>query len=393
MRHLKILVLSLGTLALGAGAVVAGMNPNDFGLAGGSAAYNTGKSRICIDCHTTVPGNNSAATRGTHFVVGSSADDTRTGGGWTGNSKNGERRDSAYFRLAQWPVGGTYSKYGGHNTDNNSYFTGATDNIIAGLARSDASLGNYTTREIICESCHNLVLNVAGGNNLVAPMTVATYTANTGDNTQVINWQNSDEATLCVGCHGFMYSAAGGPIGAPTAAIGARLADTRNNIDGGSVLRNNNHRHYIGGVAYNQNHHMMSADTFAVATASAGLYWADTLVKDIGTTSGWAAGAVLSTTPVANARGTMPMLAAWVNDGGKVKASAAGSLNCLHCHSAPHSGDTTMGASILRDTNAAGVNTFGTPAIARLGEGSTPRDWMNFNDTLYCNDCHTLASR
>ena len=402
MRHLKILVMSLGTLALCTGAAVAGMNPNDFGLAGGSATYNTGKSRICVECHSTVPGNTVAGQRGTHFVVGVSGDDTRTGGGWVGNSKIGARLNAAYFRVAQWPIGGTYSKYGGHNTDNTSYYSGATDNIVAGLAKADAVPGNYTTREIICESCHNLVLNVAGGNNLVAPMTVAAYTANTGDNVQVIPWQNSDEATLCVGCHGFMYAAAGGPTGAPTAAVGARLGDTRNNIDGGGLKRDNNHRHYIGGAPYNQNHHVMTADTFTPALATAGLYWSDTTVKDFDTRSGWVNPSTFSTavppTPVAAtlaspARGTMPMRAAWLDGKQLVRSTSAAQMNCLQCHSLPHSGETTMGASLIRDAGAplpiAGTNTFPTPAIARLGEGS--RDWMTFADQNYCQDCHDIA--
>ena len=394
MRHLKILVLSLGTLALSTGAAVAGMNPNDFGLAGGTAVYNTAKSRMCVECHSTVPGNTAANQRGTHFVVGNNTDQTRTGGGWVGNSKAGVRMNAAYFRVAQWPVGGTYSKYGGDGADNTSYYSGATDNQ-AGLAKALAvGSATYNTAEIICESCHNVVKNVAGGNNLVAPMTSATYTANNGDNTQVTPAEAGNEATLCVGCHGFMYSAAGGPVAAPTAAIGGRLADTRNNIDGTSNKRDNNHQHFINGSAYNQNHHVMTGDTISANVAAAGLYWADTLLKDLGGQSGWAADAPISNVPSASVplRGTMPMRAAWLD--GKAKPAAAGNLSCLNCHSGPHSGETTVGASILRDGGAPapinGTNTFATPAIARLGEGT--RDWLTFNDPNYCNDCKSDRS-
>lgn len=396
MRHLKILVLATCSLALCFGAAVAGMNPNDFGLAGGVALYNPMKSRICTDCHTRIPGSPTVANGyGSHFVTAGAAHDTQSGGGWTG-SKNGVRTGGQFFRLNAWPIGGTYSKYGGTGTDNTSYYTAATDNQ-AGLAISSTTLTAYTGatgREMICESCHNVVKNVAGGNNLVAPLT-AVYSANgagAASAVQVTNWQNGDDSPLCVGCHGFMYSAYKGPSAGTTANDrGTRIGDTRNQIDGGTALRDVNHSHTINGVGYHQNHHVMAGDSLMNTWAADGVYWADTLVKDEAA-SGWGnGGSALSTTAAASApwRGTMPMLGTWNTDGGKVKGGAT-NFTCVSCHN-PHFGDLSAGASILRDTDSASSTGAAATAVSKLSE--TPRGWMTINDQKYCNDCHTLAIR
>lgn len=367
MRHAKILLAALCVLGLSLATAEAGLNPADPGLAGGIATYNPNLSRICTDCHTGVP--SAMAQNGTHFayIVGSSAL-TRSGGGWTdGNWGTAPRTNGAYFKASKWSTQGTWSKFG-NRTDNTSRFTAvASDN--AGMGTSDTTLSNYAGYEIICESCHNMVHNVAGGNNLVAPMTGA-YTANTGATTQLTTWSDGGEATLCVGCHGFMYTS-------NTAnSADARYGDTRNNNEvAGSGLKLNNHRHTISGTLYANNHHVMTGDVFNTTMATAGLLWRDVLVVPADASGTFDSG---------SSRGQMPQRAPWINDGGKIKAAATTNFTCVHCHAAPHTGDVTTGASILRDTNAEGTNTGG--AMARIGE--TGRTWMGFSDANYCNDCH-----
>ncbi len=386
MRHFRIALLGICALVLVLGTAGAGLNPQDPGLGGGLAVYQANRSRICIDCHSAIPSG--ATHRGTHFVydpftTGRDTVYTNSGGGGGGGMK-AARNGAEYFRVTAWGTAGnfTWSKYGGTTTDNNNYFTAvAADNAGMGTNRA-ASAANYQDLELICESCHNLVKNVAGGNNLVAPMTTNSHLADTGFRTQVTNWAEGEEATLCVGCHGYMYTT--------NATNPPRYADARNWVDasGTTTKRDNAHRHYIDGAPYNQNHHVMTADSINNTLAPLGLYWRDTLFVDT-SANGWASGSqTVTTTYTAGARGVIPMLATWNTDGGKVKATNAANINCVHCHSAPHTGDITTGATILRDTNAGGDSASGaTQAINRLADS---RNWMRLNDGQYCFDCHRL---
>lgn len=378
MRYTKILLLGMSALALAFGTAGAGLNPQNPGI--GGTGFNSGASRACLACHTRIPLAN--APNGTHFVTsGATTSDTRSGGGWNAAAPSIIREGGQYFRIGQWanPTAGRnapFSKYG-RATDNVSLIFGApSDNT--GMATQMATAATFGGYEIICESCHNVVSNVGGGNNLVAVLSGA-YVAGGGNTTQAVPWSNSDEATICVGCHGFMY--------AVNATNQPRYADTRNQGEVTAGNRGNNHVHYIDGTLYPQNHHVMTADLINQTIAGVGLYWADTLVKDL-SNAGWGAtGSAVSTTYTAGTRGTMPMLATWNTDGGKVKSTNAAQINCIHCHSAPHAGDITTGASILRDTNAGGTGTGVTP-ISRIGDQG--RTWMGFDDFAYCQDCHRL---
>jgi cytochrome c553 len=391
MRYTKILLLGVSALALAVGTAGAGLNPQNPGI-GGSTAY-IGASRSCVECHTRIQlsTTTAGAMNGTHFVTaGTTTADTRSGGGWTDAiTGTAPRTGGQYFKTTAWPNpqagrGSIFSKYG-RATDNASLIAGtATDNT--GAATGAQTAATLAASQIICESCHNVISNVAGGNNLLAPMTSATYTVNVGDTLQTVGWANADEATLCVGCHGFMYTTA------VAAGQQPRYNDTRNTTDG-TVRRGNNHVHYINGTKYAQNHHVMTGDMIDATRAGQGIYWADTLVKDT-SAAGWGAtGSATNTTFTAGTRGTMPQRATWLTDPGQVaannktKSTTATQLHCITCHASPHSGDVTTGASILRDTNAGGTGTALT-AIARIGDGG--RTWMGFDDLQYCNDCHTL---
>lgn len=387
MRYMRSLMVAFGLTSLVTGVAFAGINPGNPGL-----PYQNNQSAICIDCHSVAPGG--ATHYGSHFVynpmnTASGATNSGGGGSW---ARTGLASDNgAYFKVTQWNSH-TYSKYGG-GSDNQSYVYGGTSNT-RGAATLNATASSYASREIICESCHNLVSNVAGGNNLVAVLTSATYTANTGDNVQVVgtadnlaagNVAAATDAPLCVGCHGYLYTAGSTSTG--------RFADTRNNNEVvGTAKKGNNHFHVINGTSYPQNHHVMTGDAITNAQASLGLLWRDVLVVPP-----TASTATMST---ASTLGQMPQRAAWDADGGKPTAKSGANFTCISCHAAPHSGNNGTAASILRDTNAGGesVSARGTlaadghhtTAIARLGENN--RTWMGFSDVNYCNDCHELKA-
>jgi hypothetical protein len=339
---------------------------------------------MCINCHTVAPGGGTHF--GSHFVFNpadSPARPTNSGGGNAAGGLKAARDLGQYFKTTQWTTmtgSLSYSKYG--RTSDNASISAANDNAgFGGAVFVAASTAPYQAAEIICESCHNIVKNVAGGNNLVAPMTAVSGAGTVY--TQVAPWNATNEAPLCVGCHGFMYVL-------NAANTGSNYADTRNTSEWGG-LRTNNHFHMINGVQYDQNHHVMSGDPATVAEAAAGILWRDVLsIPSDG---------AFASLDVTLARGQMPQRAAWLNtDGsGKVKAGAA-NFNCVTCHSQPHSGNNGTAASILRDTDAGGVviadtRPAGLQHTYRLGEGTgvNTRTWMGLSDVQYCNDCHTLA--
>lgn len=379
MRHFKIALMGVCVVALSLGAAYAGVNPADPGL-----AVRNNSSNICIDCHTVAPGGG-ATHYGSHFVYDPTVTGTLTnsGGGGNWNYDNAARDAGQYFKTTQWAESTGYSKYG--NTADNTSVGAGNDNAAYGSAvYLAASNSAYAGHEIICESCHNVVKNVAGGNNLLAPMTALT----SAPSVQVSPVQEANEATICVGCHGFMYGAGTGYTA--TASPGTYYADARNTADvspGGR--KGNNGVHYINGAKYRQNHHVMTGDKILNADAALGLLWRDVLtVPSDGEETG-----VIDT---ASTRGQMPQRATWNNTdtAGKVKATTTTYLNCIQCHSAPHSGLAGTAASILRDQDAGGNATLSTDRhtyIARIGENN--RTWMGFNDYNYCQDCHTLATK
>lgn len=131
----------------------AGINPASPGLPTGLEEV----SAMCVDCHTNNPKPNS----GTHFVV-------HNAGAAVRNTAN-----TAIEFLGNWPVSLTPSKYG-------VVVPGAMPTTSTTVARG----------EMLCESCHNLRKNIAGGNNLLA------------------EYGKTASDTLCITCHA---TPAGGP--------------------------------------------------------------------------------------------------------------------------------------------------------------------------------------
>ncbi len=153
----------------GIAAAGGGLNPADPGLPvvdnvyGRNGIANNNVSAMCISCHTAVP----SAGRTTHFVSHYS---TKDGANRT-TTPTGE---SSKERTAAWTGSGWASRYG-------NFTTWTSDNT--------------TTGEMICESCHSIVRNVAGGNNLLESSLPA------DPRPSQPNTLSSTSTTLCEGCH------------------------------------------------------------------------------------------------------------------------------------------------------------------------------------------------
>ncbi|MBI5014215.1 MAG: hypothetical protein HZB55_01835 [Deltaproteobacteria bacterium] len=170
-----------------------GLNPANPGLPtavnvyGSTSVTKNGLSAMCVDCHTLSPKPNPRGdnpwpgTGGTHFVV------------WNdGTGFRATRNAVAYFRLTSWPDAfegslHAYSKYGDTAAGMSKMISNATNRA----ATQDTVSGDYAAYEIICESCHNLIVNAAGGNNLLASYREYAAAGETVD----------DPAKLCEGCH------------------------------------------------------------------------------------------------------------------------------------------------------------------------------------------------
>jgi len=156
-------------LAGALGGAEGAMNPASPGLPsvdnvyGRSGIPNNQVSAMCIACHTAVP----VAGRTSHFVSHYS---TRDGANRTTTSSGKSGKE----RTAPWTGSGISSRYG-------NFSTWASDNTAPG--------------EMICESCHNMVRNVAGGNNLLE-------SSLPGDPRPAQpTTLSSPTTTLCEGCH------------------------------------------------------------------------------------------------------------------------------------------------------------------------------------------------
>lgn len=388
-------LMLFGLLLLGGATVYAamGVNPASPGLATGEypaigsysakAISNNQFSTMCVDCHSRQPlrGPANDNTGGSHFVSkhpdATGADLTNSGGGFGTagtDSQAGPRDGGQYFKTSTWGAfsGGAsvFSKYGDPTNDRSVSWDNVNTNHTS-LQNTTAS--SYASQEIICESCHNIINNAAGGNNLVT--TPATQ---------------STALSMCNGCHGDMYDADAASAGAPSSPAGAnatvnatKYADTRNDSEVAGGKRGVNTIHVVRGVQRDMNHHVTTGDVVNATIVTAMQTW-----RDVETIS---ADAILN--PVSGVagetRGQMPQRGTWDPDdawtGRKVKSGAT--ISCLMCHTPGHGGNTFTAGSILRDRSPLKAS---APAdnTARLSDAG--RGIWDFNDTRYCNDCHTL---
>ncbi len=169
-----------GTIVALSGAVAAsaGMGPGHLGLpvatAYGVQYPNNEMSAMCVDCHTENPSTRTAerigpppvndpALQGTHFVYRSGKLTNNTG----------------WEKLDRW----------GSDATNPDYSYGLSKYGAVGTGTSVTGV----TGEMICESCHNIVINVPAPSGWTGI-----------GNRKLLGW-DSEEATtgiLCEGCHG-----------------------------------------------------------------------------------------------------------------------------------------------------------------------------------------------
>lgn len=166
------LVVALLGAAAGAGIVwpaQAAMNPSAPGLPavdnvyGQSGIPNNQVSAMCVACHSAVPLPGRTSHFVAHFNAASGGNRTTTAAG-----------KSTKERTAPWTGSGLSSKYG-------NFTTWVSDNTVTG--------------EMICESCHNIVRNVAGGNNLLESSLLG------NPRPSQPTTLTSPTTTLCEGCH------------------------------------------------------------------------------------------------------------------------------------------------------------------------------------------------
>ena len=182
----KLRVLLAGAIVALAGAlpVSAGTGPGHLGLpvatAYGNQYQNNEMSAMCVDCHTGNPSARTAekagpplvndpAFQGTHF--------TYRAGKSTNNVYN---VDVAWEKLDRWGTDNTNLNYSYGFSKYGSLGAGVSVTGVAG--------------EMICESCHNIVVNVPG----------STPIPEGKGNKKLLAWDAEETTTgiLCEGCHG-----------------------------------------------------------------------------------------------------------------------------------------------------------------------------------------------
>lgn len=325
---------------------------------------NNGMSAMCLDCHTQAPyGDGNAAT---HFVSAADASTHSGGGGINAAGAKVFRDNSAFFKLDSWGATGpgnadVYSKYGNF-ANNTSVAAGNGSNpSVAVQAAGNA----YDDEELICESCHNVVANANGGNNLYwRPQT----------------WTDIEEADLCIGCHGFMYTT--NAENANNVPANNNYADTRNNHPyTGGARRDNNENHFAydtslvppANAGFAQNHHVMTGDVIDAARAAQGLLWTDNLIIAYSRAAFVNNAHPGSTYPAESAGWTVPV------------PSNASWMTCTNCHMPGHGGDTSEGASILRGAGLGGSATYSWQRNWDAG-----REYKKFQDLQFCGQCHNF---
>jgi len=367
MRKVSTIIASA---LLAAAPALAGINPASPGLPTadttnnlgnstytGFTAPNNASSSMCVDCHTVQP-----KAGGSHYVnATATVGATNSGGsGIVGGVPGAGRDNGAYFKASIWTTnttgGAVFSKYGNGATGSVS-----TNNTVPGTKNSTQVAANALAGyDIICESCHNIVANEAGGNNLV--------------DTQAGNeFWNAAEAEICIGCHGFMYTTSAANAG------NANYTDARNVNEVAGGNKDNNEVHWVKGTMAPQNHHVMTGDTINATVAGAMLLWTDNNVVHYTAPTILNAGA-------SETRGTLPQRATWQFPVGvNAVKPTAGQVTCTNCHTPAHGVDGSPAASILRNaTYSAGIP-GGLGPIARISDRMA---WKKIDDLTYCTQCH-----
>ncbi|MDF1554081.1 MAG: cytochrome c3 family protein, partial [Deferrisomatales bacterium] len=288
---------------------------------------------------------------GSHTVM-TALGSTNSGGGWTGAAA-GVRTGGQYMKITAWSTL-AQSKYGDP----------------AGYTKDGPAADRATDWDMLCESCHNVLVNA-------------------GDQLLVEAYTNASVDTLCVGCHG--------------GTVGETYAGFHGNGNLKAFGTSISQATYTG-LAGRKRHHVLNAETLDtvapspydpdsdVATSDS-VMWAPSYSKELGTglyatwtedaTSPIGEGAVFTFRNLVNVSGV----------GTLSTAAAAGDiptgteLRCTSCHR-PHNAITNAGAFILRSGNGAATfpSGVGVTGMERQVDNTSTAVYGEY--TPICAGCH-----
>ncbi len=350
----RLTILLAGAAVATAGSALAAINPAAPGLPQnwtmtgtqgyGSTAAVVGAlndnpaSAMCVECHSvnpslhiTAPATPSggydptrANDRGSHAVMNTLAVTTRTdprnttnsGGGFLGGFGGGPRDAGEYMRAAAWGMSGGSGGVSKYNISNH-----ASGKIVSVLGTGVGTTPTWAQVDMVCESCHNVVMN-------------------RGDRMVLADYADNGTDVLCVGCH-----ASGTDKGAEGITYTA--------FHGNGALRSFN-------AVLRKRHHVVTGDTLAAIFydpdtnfhTNDSRMWAPNFTDRLGTgTYGTfnpdttvAYGATVAFRNRNNVSGVGTRNAALA--AGDIAASGS-TITCANCHR-PHNAMNGAGAFILR---------------------------------------------
>lgn len=331
------------------------------GLSNSAVTMNNG-SVMCVDCHTRNPspyappasfpgGTYSLNFVGSHFVTSTFAD-TNTGGGYAGSVSGIRATNDYYVKRDAWTTANVGSKYG---------------RITSGSLFSDNASGTWS-RQLICESCHNITRNY-GRYKLLG----------TVDNVYL-----SGDSNICSGCHADMRMA----------------VNNEPSFFDNTTAGNHHHRNYQPTTLYGGAASLGTHDAKLISV-TAGYYGPPSKL--------WAASYGQLTGLPRNAvyvSATNPGIKNFTvaTDWGMIHVDNNASLYCLSCHRAHNAVSSTAGLILKTGDNTLytwGGSTIPTSkstttgdtyqALRRQGDFGDPSNYTNRiikDDRPLCNGCH-----
>lgn len=340
----KAITLSACAVALlFAGVAVAGMNPTNQGLPNIQPSSITGNiglssaltdnqyggtgSLMCVACHGRNPsariaaptGTSQAADRhGSHWVTYTYAD-TASAGGYPGDGgKSGSGAFGKYLHRGPWAATASPSRSTGSSKYTRIVGTGA---FTFQDSQPATSVTPDNTYQLICESCHNILLNT-GPKKLLAQAIPNAQLADNG-------------ATLCAGCHGDMRSELNNEPNyfKTTGAQDHHRNQVQNITNWGTGL-------YTGTGSLTARGNFVTLDQLSLAVYDNANLW------------GWAVGPGQPPSPITTtAREIVPAVVSVTNG---VAIPSGGELHCSSCHRA-HNAISSTGALIIQAGTATGT--------------------------------------
>lgn len=418
-------------LALAAAPALAAINPSSPGLPqnwsmeagtgyfsanGQGYGTQTGlngnpSSAMCVECHSVNPsphvlapaerssyypfdfttnqlvdprGTNGQNFWGTHAVMNvlaTGATDpwgvTNSGGGFSGGFGTQPRDNGEYMRKDAW------------DTDGQTGFGESKYNVGTTALQDDiaSNITSWADADMICESCHNILVNVANPNynttNIVNKLLLAEYDDNTDD-------------TLCVGCHG-----------AGTGNAGATYADFHANDNLANFDKSARKRHHVltgdtlSSTNYDPDNNPATNDSIMWAPSFSDKLdasWCSTPYAAITPGITLADGTTVKFRGACNVSGVGTRSSS--NTAGDIVNVDANTINCSNCHR-PHNAMTQSGAFIFRTgnggdypgqagTSGTTLNTsdmdYGIRRQSDVGDWTTTKIYGEYQNL--CDGCH-----